>query len=130
MKGTEFEVVFFYDLDQALQGDDKEMMNRYFYVGISRATSHLAATLNTEKGNEDILKYFNRTVKDCKFSLQSRNPGNSESHHTRLEKNADSGSVLIKKIKFRKWYRDFFVFLHSSVLGDTSVLGDRHLSHF
>ena len=66
VKGMEFEVVFFYDLDEALQGDDKELMNRYLYVGISRATSHLAATLNTEKGNEDILKYFNRTVKDWK----------------------------------------------------------------
>lgn len=66
VKGMEFEVVFFYDLDEALQGDDKELMNRYLYVGISRATSHFAATLNTEKGNEDILKYFNRTVKDWK----------------------------------------------------------------
>ena len=73
VKGMEFEVVFFYDLDEALQGDDKELMNRYLYVGISRVTghwqltsSHLTATLNTEKGNEDILKYFNRTVKDWK----------------------------------------------------------------
>lgn len=62
----EFEVVFFYDLDEALQGDDKELMNRYLYVGISRATSHLAATLTSEKGNENIFKYFNRTVKDWK----------------------------------------------------------------
>ena len=57
----EFEVVFFYDLDEALQGDDRELMNRYLYVGISRVTghwqltsSHLAATLTSEKGNEDI----------------------------------------------------------------------------
>lgn len=27
---------------------------------------------------------------------------------------ADSGSVLVKKIQFRKWYRDFFVSLHSN----------------
>jgi hypothetical protein len=64
VRGMEFEVVFFYNLDKALQGDDREMMNRYLYVGISRATSHLAATLSGEEGNEDILKYFDRNVKD------------------------------------------------------------------
>ena len=37
------------NLDEALQGDDKELMNRYQYVGISRATSHLAATGQIEK---------------------------------------------------------------------------------
>ena len=73
----EFEVVFFYDLDEALQGDDKEMTNRHLYVEISRATSHPRAKsalraplvlvpLNTEKGNEEILKYFNRNAKDWK----------------------------------------------------------------
>lgn len=40
----EFEVVFFYDLDEALQGDDKELMNRYLYVGISRVTGHWQLT--------------------------------------------------------------------------------------
>ena len=60
----EFEVVLFYNLDNALQGDDREMMIRYLYVGISRATSHLAATLSGEEGNEDILKYFDRNAKD------------------------------------------------------------------
>jgi len=60
----EFEVVFFYDLEKALQGDDGGKMSQYLYVGISRATSHLAATLSGEEGNEDILKYFDRNAKD------------------------------------------------------------------
>ncbi|MCR5191957.1 MAG: hypothetical protein K6D59_01525 [Bacteroidales bacterium] len=67
VKGMEFEVVFFYNLDKALQGDDREMMSRYLYVGISRATSHLAATLSGEEGNEDILKYFDLNAKDWKM---------------------------------------------------------------
>ena len=60
----EFEVVFFYNLDKALQGDDGGMMSQYLYVGISRATIHMAATLSGEEGNEDILKYFDRNAKD------------------------------------------------------------------
>lgn len=67
VKGMEFEVVFFYDLDVALQGDDNELMNRYLYVGISRATSHLAATLTKRDGNESIIKYFDNEVKDWKM---------------------------------------------------------------
>lgn len=63
----EFEVVLFYNLDKALQGDDGEMMSRYLYVGISRVTSHLAATLSGEEGNEDILKYFDRNAKDLQM---------------------------------------------------------------
>ena len=67
VKGMEFEVVFFYDLDIALQGDDNELMNRYLYVGISRATSHLAATLTKRNGNESIIKYFDSESKDWKM---------------------------------------------------------------
>ena len=58
VKGMEFEVAFFYDLDEALKGDDKAMMRRHLYVGISRATSHLYALFNNEEGNEDLLEYF------------------------------------------------------------------------
>lgn len=64
VKGMEFEVVFFYDLDKALVGDDKDMITRYLYVGISRATSHLAATFSQKDGNEDVLKYFDSTSKN------------------------------------------------------------------
>lgn len=63
----EFEVVFFYDIDQALDSQSKEMMKRYLYVGISRATSHLAATFTQEEGNEDIIKYFNRSKRNWRI---------------------------------------------------------------
>ena len=61
VKGMEFEVVFFYDIDTALSGCSSDIMRRYLYVGASRATTHLAATFTTEEGNKDIIKYFDRT---------------------------------------------------------------------
>ena len=67
VKGMEFEVVFFYDIDEALAGQSHEMMRRYLYVGVSRATSHLAATFTEEDGNEDIIKYFNTKKKNWKL---------------------------------------------------------------
>lgn len=67
VKGMEFEVVFFYDLDKSLQVDDREMMSRYLYVGISRATSHLAAILSRRDGNENILKYFDADAADWRM---------------------------------------------------------------
>lgn len=67
VKGMEFEVVFFYDIDTALEDCATDIMRRYLYVGISRATTHLAATFEQEEGNEDIIKYFDRTTDDWKI---------------------------------------------------------------
>ena len=67
VKGMEFEVTFFYNIDTALEGATTELMRRYLYVGISRAATHLAAVFNEEEGNEDILKYFDRTAKNWKI---------------------------------------------------------------
>lgn len=66
VKGMEFEVVFFYDIDEALRGNTHKMMQRYLYVGVSRATSHLAATFTKKDGNEDVIKYFDTTKKNWK----------------------------------------------------------------
>ena len=61
VKGMEFEVAFFHNIDQAVEDEDSEkLMRRYLYVGISRATTHLAATFTQQEGNENILKYFNQ----------------------------------------------------------------------
>ena len=67
VKGMEFEVVFFYDIDTALEGCTTDIMRRYLYVGVSRATTHLAATFEKEDGNEDIIMYFDRTKADWKI---------------------------------------------------------------
>ena len=67
VKGMEFEVVFFYDIDKALEGHTMKMMRRYLYVGVSRATSHLAATFTQEEGNEEIIKYFDRTKRNWRI---------------------------------------------------------------
>ena len=66
VKGMEFEAVFFYDIDAALAGQSHKMLRRYLYVGVSRATSHLAVTFTAEKGNEDIIKYFDTSKRNWK----------------------------------------------------------------
>ena len=67
VKGMEFEVAFFHNLDEALHGRKHGLMKKYLYVGLSRATTHLAATFTKEDGNEDVLKYFDRTKNDWKL---------------------------------------------------------------
>ena len=66
VKGMEFEVVFFYDIDEALRGQSHKMMQRYLYVGVSRATSHLAATFMQEEDNESVIQYFDTSKKNWK----------------------------------------------------------------
>lgn len=58
VKGMEFEAVFFYNIDKAIEGCSTELIRRYLYVGVSRATSHLAATMCSDKGGDDIIRYF------------------------------------------------------------------------
>lgn len=57
VKGMEFEAAFFYDIDNAIASSDEQLMRRYLYVGISRATSHLAATMTCDD-NASIIQYF------------------------------------------------------------------------
>ena len=57
IKGLEFEAVFFYDLDKIQQLDiDRKLIDRYLYVGLSRATFYLAVTL--ENNLDDSLNYL------------------------------------------------------------------------
>ncbi len=58
VKGMEFEVAFFYNLDEALQGNTTGLMKKYLYVGLSRATTHLAATFCNPNDARDVLNYF------------------------------------------------------------------------
>lgn len=54
VKGMEFDVVFFHDIDHTPA--DKETLRRYIYVGISRAAFFLGITLS--KDDPEISKYF------------------------------------------------------------------------
>ncbi len=58
VKGMEFEVAFFHNLDEALYGRATSLMKKYLYVGLSRATTHLAATFCNPDDARDVLKYF------------------------------------------------------------------------
>ena len=62
VKGMEFEVVFFYNIDEALGEHNAALMRRYLYVGVSRATTHLAATMSDSEGYEDVVKYFDTSA--------------------------------------------------------------------
>lgn len=62
VKGMEFEVAIFHNIDKAFEDEDDNLIRRYLYVGISRATTHLAATFEQEDGNESIIKYFDRNA--------------------------------------------------------------------
>lgn len=64
VKGMEFEAVFFYDIDRAIEGHSTELMRRFLYVGISRATSHLAATMCSDGGEDSIVKYFDTETEE------------------------------------------------------------------
>lgn len=54
VKGMEFDVVFFHNID--VQVDNKELMKRYIYVGVSRAAFYLGVTMNEE--DTDFSRYF------------------------------------------------------------------------
>ena len=54
VKGMEFDVVFFHNIDQTTAISD--LIKRYIYVGVSRAAFYLGITLNTE--SKEITKYF------------------------------------------------------------------------
>lgn len=58
VKGMEFDVVFFHNIDNSKV--DSDLIKRYIYVGVSRAAFFLGVTFTTEENNEAVLKYFER----------------------------------------------------------------------
>jgi len=56
VKGMEFDVVFFHNIDNS--SADTEILKRYIYVGVSRAAFFLGITLSEE--NKEISKYFEK----------------------------------------------------------------------
>ena len=59
VKGMEFESVFFYDIDDI---ESTRLVNKYLYVGISRAAFYLAVTSNghSQRINELLSGYFSK----------------------------------------------------------------------
>ena len=57
VKGMEFEAVFFYDIDDI---ESSSLINKYLYVGLSRASMYLAVTSNgrSKKISKMLQKYF------------------------------------------------------------------------
>jgi hypothetical protein len=57
VKGMEFEAVFFYDIDDI---ESTSLINKYLYVGLSRASMYLAVTSNgrSEKISNMLQNYF------------------------------------------------------------------------
>ena len=56
VKGMEFDVVFFHNIDNS--STDTEILKRYIYVGVSRAAFFLGITLNEQ--DHEISRYFER----------------------------------------------------------------------
>lgn len=54
VKGMEFDVVFFHNIDDT--DFDDELVKRYLYVGVSRASFYLGATF--KNANSELIKYF------------------------------------------------------------------------
>lgn len=63
VKGMEFDVVFFHNIDSI--HDNSDLIKRYIYVGVSRAAFFLGITLT--KGNDEICKYFEQNKQWDKF---------------------------------------------------------------
>jgi ATP-dependent exoDNAse (exonuclease V) beta subunit len=68
VKGMEFEVVFFHNIDKV---DQNDLIDRYLYVGLSRATFYMAVTSNPIKDEklEDLSEQFK---KEGKWKVRKR----------------------------------------------------------
>lgn len=56
VKGMEFDVVFFHNID--CMANTNDLIKRYIYVGVSRAAFFLGITLNSE--NKELCRYFDK----------------------------------------------------------------------
>ncbi len=60
VKGMEFEVVFFNDLDKLIESRQSSLIDKYIYVGLSRAAFYMGITLSNKRSNciKNILPLF------------------------------------------------------------------------
>lgn len=89
VKGMEFDVVFFHNIDSSHETLD--MIKRYIYVGVSRAAFFLGATFINE--DKDLLQYFElgKGWKETRASRKTSVLSNIQSKDTnRIEQNEES----------------------------------------
>lgn len=68
VKGMEFEVVFFHNIDKIPNG---VLIDRYLYVGLSRATFYMAVT-SDELKDENLLELSEKFNKTANWKIRKR----------------------------------------------------------
>ena len=81
VKGLEFEIAFFYDLDSI---QNTEMQQRYLYVGLSRATFYLGATSSTS-WNEELSNDFKTDARDANWPLSEDEQNSIKNEAAKLD---------------------------------------------
>lgn len=86
VKGLEFEIAFFYDLDSI---QNTEMQQRYLYVGLSRATFYLGATSSTS-WNEELSNDFKTDARDANWPLSEDEQNSIKNEAVKTDANIQS----------------------------------------
>ena len=69
VKGMEFEVVFFYNIDKVAKS---KLIDQYLYVGLSRATFYMAVASNEFDDNPQLIELSERFSKQTKWKQRKR----------------------------------------------------------
>lgn len=69
VKGMEFEVVFFYNIDKVAK---TKLIDQYLYVGLSRATFYMAVASNEIDNNSQLVELLERFSKQTKWKQRKR----------------------------------------------------------
>lgn len=89
VKGMEFEVVFFYNIDEVTKA---KLIDQYLYVGLSRATFYMAVASN-EIEDEQLLELSERFSKRTKWRPRKRLMDDSSADKTK------EGPIEVKDLK-------------------------------
>ena len=89
VKGMEFEVVFFYNIDEVTKA---KLIDQYLYVGLSRATFYMAVASN-EIEDEQLLELSERFSKRTKWRPRKRQMDDSSADKTK------EGPIKVKDLK-------------------------------
>lgn len=88
VKGMEFEVVFFYNIDKVAQA---KLIDQYLYVGLSRATFYMAVASNEIDDNKQLIELSEKFSKQSKWKQRKRQ--SSESDNTEIKNESPSSKI-------------------------------------